>query len=256
MDAVTKALIGAAKSLVHPIILLILLVPMLIALAIWIGLGWAYWGTWTSAIQDAVMSHATFTWAADWDLARLASWVAAAVVLALLAPVIILTALLIATVFAMPVLVRHISRSDYPDLELRHGGTVIGSIWNALAAIFLFAALWIVTLPLWLLGPLAVLLPFLLSAYLNQRLFRYDALSDHADATEMRQIFEFARGRLFLLGLVTGVIYFIPPFSLIAPVFGALAFIHLCLAELQRLRAARAEGLGEEQGLGTRGKNK
>jgi CysZ protein len=249
MNAVTKALIGAAKSLVHPIILLILLVPMLIALAIWIGLGWAYWGTWTSAIQDAVVSHATFTWAADWDLARLASWVAAAVVLALLAPVIILTALLIATVFAMPVLVRHISRSDYPDLELRHGGTVIGSIWNALAAIFLFAALCIVTLPLWLLGPLAVLLPFLLSAYLNQRLFRYDALSDHADATEMRQIFEFARGRLFLLGLVTGVIYFIPPFSLIAPVFGALAFIHLCLAELQRLRSARAEGLPRGTGL-------
>src|SRR5258706_13433884 len=256
MDAVTKALIGAAKSPMLPIILLILLVPMLIALASWIGLGWAYWGTWTSAIQETVVSHATFTWVADWDLARLASWMATAVVLAMLAPVIILTALLIATVFAMPALVRHVSRSDYPNLELRHGGTVIGSIWNALAAIFLFAVLWIVTLPLWLLGPLAVLLPFLLSAYLNQRLFRYDALSDHADATEMRQIFEFARGRLFLLGLVNGGIYLIPPFSLIAPVFGALAFIHLCLAELQRLRAARAEGLGEEQGLGTRGKNK
>ena len=250
MDAVTKALIGAAKSLVHPIILLILLVPMLIALAIWIGLGWAYWGTWTSAIQDAVVSHATFTWAADWDLARLASWVAAAVVLAMLAPVIILTALLIATVFAMPALVRHVSRSNYPDLELRHGGTVIGSLWNALAAIFLFASLWIVTLPLWLLGPLAVLLPLLLSAYLNQRLFRYDALSDHADATEMRQIFEFARGRLFLLGLVTGVIYFIPPFSLIAPVFAALAFIHLCLAELKKLRAG--EGRTQDAGLKTK----
>ena len=104
--------------------------------------------------------------------------------------------------------------------------------------------LWIVTLPLWLLGPLAVLLPLLLSAYLNQRLFRYDALSDHADAAEMRQIFELARGRLFLLGLVTGLIYFIPPFSLIAPVFGALAFIHLCLDELQRLRAGEKGDLG------------
>src|SRR5258706_7287873 len=247
MDAVTKALIGAAKSLVPPIILLILLVPMLIALAIWIGLGWAYWGTWTSAIQDAVLSRATFTWAADWDLARLASWMATAVVLALLDPVIILTALLIATVFAMPVLVRHISRSDYPDLELRHGGTVIGSIWNALAAIFVFALLWIVTLPLWLLGPLAVLLPLLLSAYLNQRLFRYDALSDHADAAEMKQIFEFARGRLFLLGLITGMIYFIPPFNLVAPVFSALAFIHLCLAELKKLRSANAQGRGVER---------
>jgi CysZ protein len=240
MDAVVKALMGAVRSFVHPIILLIVLVPMLISLAIWIGIGWAYWGTWTSAIQNAVVGHITFTWAANWDLARVASWIGAVVVLAILAPAVILTALLIATVFAMPVLVRHVAQSDYPNLERRHGGTVIGSIWNAVAAIFLFALLWIVTLPLWLRGPLAVLLPLLLSAFLNQMLFRYDALSDHADAAEMKQIFEFARGRLFLLGLITGVMYFIPPFNLVAPIFSALAFIHLCLAELERLRSASA----------------
>jgi hypothetical protein len=179
--------------------------------------------------------------------------VAAAVVLALLAPIVILTAVLIAAVFAMPVLVRHVAKSSYPTLELRHGGTVIGSVWNGLAAIFLFVLLWIVTLPLWLMGPLAVFLPLVLSAYLNQRLFRYDALSDHADAAEMARIFEHTRGRLFLLGLVTGLIYFIPPINLVAPVFAALAFIHLCLAELERLRSAPAKGLGEVQGLGARG---
>lgn len=237
MQAVIKALAGAARSLVHPIILLILLVPMVIALAIWVGVGWTYWDTWTSAIQTAAVDHLAFTWVTDWDLARLASWLAAAVVLAILAPAVILTAILIATVFAMPVLVRHVARKDYPNLELRHGGTVVGSIWNALAAIFVFALLWLATLPLWLLGPLAVPLPLLLSAYLNQRLFRYDALSDHADAAEMKQIFESARGRLCLLGLLTGLIYFIPPFNLVAPVFAALAFIHLCLDEVQRMRA-------------------
>ena len=231
---------------------MILLVPMLVALAIWIGVGWAYWGTWTSAIQHAVVDNTTFTWAADWDMARLASWIAAALVLAILAPVVIIDRA------ADRDRIRHArsgspcGKSDYPNLERRQGGTVIGSIWNALAAIFVFALLWIVTLPLWLLGPLAVLLPLLLSAYLNQRLFRYDALSDHADAAEMKRIFEFARGRLFLLGLITGVIYFIPPFNLVAPVFSALAFIHLCLAELERrcARATRDEGL---QGVAVEG---
>lgn len=105
----------------------------------------------------------------------------------------------------------------------------------------------IVTLPLWLLGPLAVLLPLLLSAYLNQRLFRYDALSEHADAAEMKQIFESARGRLFLLGLLTGALYFIPPINLIAPILSALAFIHLCLAELESFRS------GTRGSAGTRG---
>lgn len=241
MDVVAKALIGAARSLVHPIILMIVLVPMLVALTIWIGVGWIYWGAWTSAIQNAVVDHATFTWVANWDLARLASWIAAAVVLAILAPVVILTALLIATVFAMPVLVRHVAQTDYSNLDRRHGGTVIGSMWNAFAAILLFALLWIVTLPLWLLGPLAALLPLLLSAYLNQRLFRYDALSDHADVAEMKRIFDVARGRLFLLGLITGLMYFIPPINLIAPIYGALAFIHLCLGELERVRSAELE---------------
>ena len=236
MHAVTNALVEAAKSLVHPVILAILLIPMLIALVLWIGVAWAYWDTWTGAIQTVVLDHASFTWTAKWDLARLASWMAVVAVLAMLAPVILLTALLIATLFAMPVLVRHVARSDYPTLERRNGGALLGSLWNAVAAIFLFALLWLVTLPLWLLGPMGVLLPLLLSAYLNQRLFRYDALSEHADTAEMKQIFESARGRLFLLGLVTGVIYFIPPFNLIGPVFAALAFIHLCLAELERIR--------------------
>jgi hypothetical protein len=67
----------------------------------------------------------------------------------------------------------------------------------------------------------------------------------------MKQIFESARGRLFLLGLITGMIYFLPPFNLVAPVFSALAFIHLCLAELERLRA---QELGEMQRLGARKK--
>ena len=238
MGAVVKALSGAARSIVRPIILATLLVPMVIALAIWIGVGWIYWDPWTSAIQTALVKQASFPWMANWDVPRLGAWLAAALVLSMLAPFVILTALLVAMVFAMPVLVRHVAKSSFPNLARRHGGTVIGSIWNATAAILLFTLLWIVTLPLWLLGPLAVCLPLLLSAYLNQRLFRYDALADHADAVEMARIFELARGRLFLLGLGTGVIYFIPLLNLIAPVFAALAFIHLCLDELERLRAA------------------
>jgi len=46
-------------------------------------------------------------------------------------------------------------------------------------------------------------------------LFRYDALSEHASREEMQRIFAEARGKLFLLGLIAGVLYFIPPFNLI-----------------------------------------
>ena len=99
MGAVVKALSGASRSLVHPIILAILLVPMVVALAIWIGVGWIYWDTWTSRLQTAVVDHANFPWTANWDVSKLGAWLAVAVVLVILAPFVILTALLIATVF-------------------------------------------------------------------------------------------------------------------------------------------------------------
>ena len=237
MEAVFRALARAVGSLVHPVILLILLIPMVVAAAVWLGVAWAYWDTWTSAIQSLVMDHTGYSWTARWDLTEVAGVVAVIVVVILLTPAIIVTALLIAAIFAMPVLVSHVTRRDYPQLERRKGGTVLGSAWNAFVAIGLFMVLWVVTIPLWLLGPVAAVLPLMLSAYLNQRLFRYDALSEHASHEEMQRIFLEARGRLFLLGLITGVLYFIPPFNLIGPVFAALAFVHLCLDELARLRA-------------------
>jgi len=239
MEAVFRALARAVGSLVHPVILLILLIPMVVAAAVWLGVAWAYWDTWTSAIQSLVVDHTGYSWTASWDLTEVAGVVAVVVVVILLTPAIIITALLIAAIFAMPVLVSHVTRRDYPLLERRKGGTVFGSAWNAFVAIGLFLVLWVVTIPLWLLGPVAAVLPLMLSAYLNQRLFRYDALSEHASHEEMQRIFVEARGRLFLLGLITGVIYFIPPFNLIGPVFAALAFVHLCLAELQSLRSRR-----------------
>ena len=237
MEAVLNALGRAARSLVHPVILVILLVPMGIAAILWLGIAWAYWDTWTAAIQSLLVEYGTNSWTARWDVTEVAAVFAVAVILMLLAPVIIITALLIATVFAMPVLVSHVTRRDYPSLERRKGGTLLGSVWNAFVAIGLFLVLWVITIPLWLLGPLAAVLPLLLSAYLNQRLFRYDALSEHASREEMQQIFMEARGKLFLLGLITGLLYFIPPFNLIGPVFAALAFVHLCLAELASLRS-------------------
>ena len=230
-------------SLVHPVILLILLIPMVVAVAAWMGVAWAYWDTWTSAIQALVVDQTAYSWTARWDLTEAAGVLA--VIVVLLTPAIIITALLIAAVFAMPVLVSHVARRNYPQLERRRGGTVLGSAWNAFVAIGLFLVLWVVTIPLWLLGPIAAVSPLLLSAYLNQRLFRYDALSEHASREEMQRIFAEARGKLFLLGLITGVLYFIPPFSLIGPVFAALAFVHLCLDELERLRAGEKIAPGE-----------
>jgi len=76
----------------------------------------------------------------------------------------------------------------------------------------------------------------MLMAYLNQRLFRYDALAEHASREEYAQVIERSTLKLYLLGAVVGLLQFVPLLNLFLPVYAGLAFIHLCLAELQQLR--------------------
>jgi hypothetical protein len=61
---------------------------------------------------------------------------------------------------------------------------------------------------LWFTGVGALALPPLLSAFLNQRLFRYDALAEHASAEEYRAVVARAKGRLFVLGLLLSLVYY------------------------------------------------
>ena len=96
--------------------------------------------------------------------------------------------------------------------------------------------LWLLSLPLWLTGIGAVVLPAFISALFNQRVFRYDALAEHASAAEYRTVVQEAGGRLYALGLVLAALYFVPILNLLVPVLSGLAFTHLCLAELARLR--------------------
>ena len=122
--------------------------------------------------------------------------------------------------------------------ERRRGGSVAGSFLNALIAVIVFATLWVVTLPLWLAGLFGPLLGLLLAGWLIQRLFRYDALAEHADAAEYRAIVAACRGRFFLLGLMVALLYTLPFVNFLAPVAGGLVFTHYALARLVALRAS------------------
>ena len=241
---VLSALAAALRDLREPRILAVVLLPPLGALAVWGTLAWLYWddwGAWVSAL-------ATGTGAGRWLEEAGAGWLlrslAALGLLALLVPAILITTMVIAELAAMPVIVAWVGERYYAALEKKAGGTLAGSALNAAAGIAVFTVLWLVTLPLWLTGIAAFVLPPLLSAWLNQRLFRYDALSEHASAAEYRALAAAARGRLYVLGLALAVLYYIPVVNLAAPVLSGLAFTHFCLAELARLRAGASAGQG------------
>jgi len=241
MNDAIRALGNAFRGMLHPQMLALMLWPMLAALALWLGVAWFYWDSWSQWISALISGSE----ASNWLPQRGFDWVVRASALLLipllLAPMILITALLIASVVEMPLIINFVTARHYPALAKRRGGTVAGSIINALIAVLVFAGLWIVTLPLWFTGVLAPVVPVLLTAYLNQRLFRYDALSDHASADEYRAILESSWGRMYVLGLLLALLYYVPLLNLLVPVLSGLAFAHFCLARLAELRAQGGE---------------
>lgn len=234
-DAVT-ALTRAAGNLFDPRIIAIVFLPVLISLVLWTLLAWLFWGAWTGLIAGAMANTTVAGWLQGWNAAWVIDYTAALAVLIAILPAMFVTALVITEIIAMPVIVKFVAERYHPDLRRAAGGTLAGSIGNAAIAITVFAVLWVVTLPLWLTGVGAVLAPLLTSAYLSQRLFRYDALAEHASPEEFAQLVRSSRGDLFLLGILLSLLLYVPVLNLLVPVLGGLAFTQFCLA---RLSAAR-----------------
>ncbi len=236
MSEVLHALGSAFRSLLHPRMLALTIWPMLGALAVWLGLAWFYWDGWSQWLSAMLSASDVVAWLQQHGFPGMVRYSVWMLLWLLLAPTILITALLIAAMIEMPLIVSFVAARDYPALERRRGGTVSGSVVNALVAVLVFAALWVVTLPLWLTGVLVPVLPVVLSAYLNQRLFRYDALSEHASAAEYRAILKSNRGSLYGLGALLALLYYVPLLNLLVPVLSGLAFAHFGLARLAELR--------------------
>ena len=236
MNDVLHAFGRAFSSVLHPRMLALTIWPMLAAFALWLGLAWFYWDSWSHWMSALIAGSDISGWLQQHGFSSVVRYSVLLLLWLLLAPMILITAVLIAAVLEMPLIVSFVAERYYPTLEKRRGGTVLGGIGNALIAVLVFAGLWIVTLPLWLTGVLVPVLPLVLAAYLNQRLFRYDALSEHASAEEFRAILETSWGRMYLLGIMLALLYYVPLLNLLAPVLSGLAFTHFGLARVQELR--------------------
>jgi len=237
MQRVITALLAAFRDLRVPRVMVLALLPPLVALAVWIALVWAFADDWARWVAEGIATTPWLTWLRDWGLSSILIWGSGIAAFALLAPVMLIAAVLATDILAMPVIVPLVGDRHFPRLERRRGGTVAGSAWNSATSIAMFAALWLLSLPLWLTGIGALVLPALISAFFSQRALRYDALAEHASADEYRAVLGLAGGRLYALGLALALLYYVPFVNLLAPILSALAFTHLCLAELDRLRA-------------------
>lgn len=163
---------------------------------------------------------------------------ASLLVIAALALAALLTALVAIAVFTMPTVVKLVAARRFPALERRRGGTWHGSLVNVAIALGVFLPLWLLSFLLLPLPPLYVAASWCLTGWLNQRVFRYDALAEHADRAELAALPRALRGRLFLLGILLAPLALVPVVNLLLPLLAAVAFTCLCLDALARRRAA------------------
>jgi CysZ protein len=242
LKEILEAFRKALQDLVRPQVLLMVAVPMLCAMLLWTAIGWYFWTPLTLWVDGVLLSTRAGQWIAAWSPGVM-RFSAAVLTLALLAPGVVVTAMVITEFFTMPGLVNFVAQHYYPQLKRAHGGTLAGGVANSLVAIVIFALLWIVTLPLWFTGIGALLVPVINSAYLNQRIFRHDALSDHASREELRELNSGHRRRFYLLGLMLAVFLYVPVFNFLVPALTGLAFTHYQLGRLARLRLQTQLGL-------------
>jgi CysZ protein len=235
----TEALAAALRDFFRPSMFGLVLLPLLGSLLLWVLIGVLFW-PWLVALVQLLISA---PWLAHlvgaMVLHALSALGVTAIMLIMLLPLTQATALLITAFIAVPRMVRLVAAERYPQLERKRGGSALGNLWNALSSTLIYILLWLISLPLWLFVLPGAALGVLINGWLNDRLFRYDALAEHASREEYLALKARAGGRFYGLGLVAALIQLVPLLNLVSPVYSGLSFIHFGLAELAQLRAGK-----------------
>lgn len=242
MSSVFRAITSALRDLIRFKIAWIVVWPIFVATLFWFAIGYIFWDNFSELIYQVSDEIGIGEWLKNVEPDWIATSIQGLLHVIVFVPLIIMTTLIITTIFVMPALIKLVANRYYSELKRENGGTFSGSIVNAILASGIFILIWVITLPLWTIGA-GIIIPFVTAAFMNQQLFRYDALSEHASKQEIKIICASNRYSLWGLGLLTGLIQFVPLLNLLAPIFTALAFIHFGLERLKLLRVKNEKTL-------------
>lgn len=247
--------------------LLLSLAPLLLSLALWgvlLWLGAQPLIDWLQGMFEQYGAHETSNSVlAMLGMGMLKVMVVPLLAIALLLPLMIASNLLFMGVIAMPAIERHVGRRQFPKLEKKEGGSFFGSLGINLGSTIVFALLWLLTLPLYAVPPLAWLVQAALWAWVTSRVMSYDALAAHASVAERQALMRRHRTALLAIGFASGLAGALPGIAwmggaivsiLLFPVlamvsvwlyimiflFAGLWFQYYCLQALEELRAQEA----------------
>lgn len=280
MKSLIDAAWRAAAYCLHPMVIALSLLPLVLVCGVAYLLARAYWEPAIDGVRAAFESwdllEALFGWLAKIGLSGLKAVLAPLVVVFLATPVIVILSLLTVAVLMAPFMLKLVARRRFPLLEARRGGSFAGSLFVSLSATAVAAVALVVSIPFWLVPPVALVVPPLIWGWLTYRVMSYDMLAEHATPAERRAVVRHHRLALIVMGVASGYLGAAPSllwvsgvvFLALAPLlipiaiwiytlvfaFSALWFAHYLLAALEMQRRVDAirmppdpEVIGENQ---------
>ena len=230
----------AILSAFHPRMLLLTLLPLAGAIAIWTVLTWFAVDPLLKWAHDWVMGSGQTPEVVQTATGLLGPWVKAivvpAVVFLILWPVIASTAVALASMVVMPFVISHVQSRGFETLERRGNAGFWNTAWIALKATLIFIVGWLLTLPLWLIPGVGFVLPFIWTAYLLTAVMSFDCLAAHATKDESQRLYRKYSSGAWTIGIACAILSVIPPFFLLVPVFSALAYTYFYFDRLQEER--------------------
>jgi CysZ protein len=214
-----------------------------VALVIWIALM-------VFALESLIatlVEQPPMTWLAGWGAVWLAKLGAVLGGWLLILAAAFVTAMLLAAIFVMPLLLNHVALADYPELaRVGKDSVVAGGLeqCRCAAAVHCRHA----ADPAAMAGARAgLVLPILWMAWLTRRTFAFDALTVHATDQEWRALRREHGIPLLVLGVTLALLAHIPLLGLLTPTLAALAYSHYCLEALRGLRQGALVAVIDEQ---------
>lgn len=258
VDAAWRAL----AYCLHPRVIYLSLLPLLLA-AVGLGLlSWFGWEPGVAAVRHALdswgISHAVLAWLDRAGLGFLRTAAAPFLLVLMIVPLVIVLCLLLVAGLMTPSLVKLVRQRRFPGLLDREATPWWRSLlWSAGASLTALA-LFVVSLPLWLMPIFAVLVPPVIWGWLTYRVMAFDTLVDVATPQERDALLKRHHTGLLAMGILCGYIGAAPaalwamgaltvilaPLMLLLSVwlytlvfaFSSLWFAHFLLAALQAQR--------------------
>lgn len=269
MNVLLNSFWRAAAYCLHPRVIALSFLPLIIMVALALGLGYLFWEPANDLVRVSLDSlgwlTSVWTWLQNNGMGSLKTVLVPLLIIFAVTPFVVILVLILVALLMTPAMVSLVAERRFPKLERKNGASMAGSVtWSISSTVLAVIAL-IVSIPLWFIPPLILILPPVIWGWLTYRVMSFDALAAHASSDERKTLMKKHRGNLLVIGIISGFLGAAPSlvwasgamFAVLFPLlscvaiwiytlvfgFASLWFSHYCLDALAQMRKEQAEQL-------------